>query len=141
MLEYIFFDEGLRTKFADFARDQGIPCQLDDADGLMASLPEDLDEAVADAIDEYYERLLQENAELLEGTEDALEKSAAGVQVQLGDGSPCNIVFDPDLLARLLGCISLEELRDMVQSIAQAVENPDGRPICQILADREAQQR
>ena len=130
MLEYIFFEETLRDKFATFLRGRGVEPTLSDESGCVAAIPEDLEDDLADAIDECYERLLQENAELLEGTEDALEKNAAGVRVELADGTPCMVRLDPDLMARLLGCISLEELRDMVQDIAAAVENPDDRPLC-----------
>jgi hypothetical protein len=83
-----------------------------------------------ESIDHFYEKLLQENAAMLEGTEFDFEKNAAGVRVVLANGAPCTIRFDPDFLARLLQSISMEELRDMVQHIASSVENPDDRPLC-----------
>jgi len=132
MLEYVFFEESLREKFVRFAAERDVAVEKSNEAGFLASVPEDLDEVRSDELDEYYEVLLQENADLLEGTEDGLEKNAAGVQVELSDGTPCNIKFDPDMLARLLNCISLEELRDLVQAIAVRVENPDDRPICQL---------
>lgn len=128
MLEYVFFDEGVRDKFAAFVRSRGVVCELVDDDGLIAKVPEDVEEAIADAIDEEYEALLQETAELLE--DEVVDKAAAGVMVQLSDGTPCQVRLDPSLMARMLGCISLEELRDLVQDIAVAVENPDAGPIC-----------
>lgn len=36
----------------------------------------------------------------------------------------------PGLMARMLGCITLEELRDLVQDIALQVEDPDDLPVC-----------
>lgn len=132
MLEYVFFEASLREKFVRFAAEKGVVAEKSDEGGFMVLVPEDVADELFDELDHYYEVLLQENAEMLEGTEDALEKSAAGVQVQLADGTPCNIKFDPDVLARLLNCISLEELRDLVQAIAIRVENPDDRPICQL---------
>ncbi len=131
MLEYIFFDEGIRDKFVSFLHERGVVCATSDEGGLVAAIPEDLDDDLSDAIDHQYEVLLQENATLLEGTEDGLEKNAAGVQVQLADGSRCMIRLDPDLVARMLTALSLEELRDTVQSIAEQVEHPDNRPLCQ----------
>ncbi len=128
MLEYVFFDEGIREKFAEFVRGHGLECRFSDEDGLIALIPEDMDDEVSDAIDQCYELLLQETAELLE--EETVEKSAAGVMVQLSDGTPCQVRLDPNLMARLLGCLSLEELRDFVQEVALAVENPDAGPIC-----------
>jgi hypothetical protein len=133
MLDYIFFAQGLRDRFVDFARERGIEASVSgsEEEGFLASLPEDMDDAVTETMDHFYEVLLQENADLLEGTEYALEKNVAGVRVVLADGTPCNISFDPDLLARMLQSISMEELRDVIQHIATSVQNPDDRPICQ----------
>lgn len=131
MLEYVFFDESIRQKFADFLAENKVDYRLNNEDGgCLAEVPEDLEDTLADAIDHCYEMLLQETAELIEGTEDALEKNVAGVQVALADGTPCTVRLNPDLLARVLNCISMEELRDMAQAIAEGVENPDNRPLC-----------
>lgn len=130
MLEYVFFDEGLRDKFVAFVSAKGIECHCSDDKGLIAAVPEDLDDDVSDAIEDYYDLLLKENEDLLEGTEDALEKHAAGVQVQLQDGSSLMIRIDPDTLGRLLKELSLVELRDFVQGIAEQVEKGEDRPLC-----------
>lgn len=130
MLDYVFFDRTLRDRFVDYLRGEGVPAESSDGDGFLASLPDDLDDELSERIEHRYEVLLQENAELLEETGDALEINAAGVRVILGDGTPCTIRFPPDLLARLLQSITMDELRDMVQTIAAAVENPDDRPLC-----------
>ncbi len=130
MLNYIFFDASLRDRFADFVRERSAEVVISDEDGFVASISEDLDDDLSAEIDHCYEKLLQENAAMLEGTDAALEKNVAGVQVTLDDGSPCMIRLNPDLLARMLGCISLEELHDLVQSVASAVQNPDNRPLC-----------
>lgn len=129
MYEYVFFDQGLCDKFTRRLDSESIDYQCDH-EALLVGVSEAISEQQAEQLDDFYERLLQENAELLEGTEDALEKNAAGVRVVLGDGSPCMVRLDPDLMARMLNCISLEELRDMVQAIATNVENPDDRPLC-----------
>jgi len=131
MLEYVFFDVTIRQKFADFLAEKGVECRLNDEDdGCIAEVPDDLGRELDDAIDHYYEMLLQETAELIESTEDALEKNVMGVQVALSNGTSCTIRLDPDLVARVLNCISMEELRDMAQTIAEGVENPDDRPLC-----------
>ncbi len=131
MLEYLFFDPELRDRFVAFAESQGVACTPGEDDSTVL-LPEDIADEVAEAIEETYDRLLQENAERLEEGEDALEKNVAAVMVQLSDGRPCNIKLDPELLSRLLQSISVEELRDLVQSIAVAVENPSDKPVCQL---------
>jgi hypothetical protein len=127
MLEYIFFHESLRDQFVNFLRERGVEMQLSEADGLMVAIPDDLDDALNEAIEQRYDLLLQEHTDVMEGI---LEKDVAGVRVLLGDGTPATIRFDPDLLARVLQSISMEELRDMVQAIAEQVEHPDDRPLC-----------
>ena len=130
MLDYIFFDQGLRERFTEFVRERGVEATVSDDGGLLASIPEDLEDELTAEIEHCYELLLQENADLLEATEDRLEKNVAGVRVVLADGTPCTVRFDPNLLARMLQSITMEELRDMVQHIATSVENPDDRPLC-----------
>lgn len=130
MLEYVFFDEGLRDKFVQFLQVRGVQIDTADNDNFLVMVPDDLDDELSDEIDYRYELLLQENADLLESEEGAVEKSAAGVRVELSDGTPCMVRLSPELLKRMLGCISMEELRDMVQSIALQVEDPDDLPVC-----------
>lgn len=127
MLEYVFFDEKIRDKFIEELNRKGVETGCDE---LIVEVPEDLDDALADEIDHCYEVLLQETAELMEEGDDALEKNVMGVHVALADGSACTIRLDPDLIARLLNCITMEELRDMAQTIVEGVENPDNRPLC-----------
>lgn len=134
MLEYLFFDAAIRDKFVAFLEEHKVEFRLnDDDESLIAEVPEDLDEELADAIDECYEKLLQETAELLEQTDDAMEKNVAGVQVQLGDGTICTVRLDPDLVGRILNCISMAELRDMVQEVALWVERRDNSPLCHVV--------
>ena len=130
MLEYIFFEASLRDKFIDFLRERGVTAELADDDGFIAKIPDDLEDELSDEIDECYDLLLQENADMLESQEGGVEKSAAGVRVQLSDGTPCMVRLSPELLSRMLGCITMEELRDMVQAIALQVEDPDDLPVC-----------
>ena len=47
MLEYVFFDESIRNKFADFLREKGVDFRLTDEDGAcIAEVPEDLDDEI-----------------------------------------------------------------------------------------------
>ncbi len=130
MLEYVFFDEGIRDKFVEELRAKGVDVTTSDDGGCLAEVPEDLDDKLSDEVDYLYEKLLQETAELLEESEGVFEKNVIGVMVALEDGTPCTIRLDPDLVARLLNCISMEELRDLAQTIAEGVQNPDNRPLC-----------
>lgn len=74
MLEYVFFDAGIRARFVEFLRGHSVVASLYDADGYIAGIPEDLDDELSDAIDECYDRLLQDNSDLLERSEGGLEK-------------------------------------------------------------------
>lgn len=130
MLEYVFFDESILNKFVEFSRARGIDARCPQGEQLIVEIPEDLDGALEDEIDDRYERLLQETAQLLEEGKDALEKNVAGVQITLSDGTGCTIRLDPDFVSRILTAITMEELRDMVQHVADGVENPDNRPLC-----------
>jgi hypothetical protein len=130
MLEYVFFDEGIRDKFVEELAAKGVTVSTTDEDGCIAEVPEDLDDKLADEVDYLYEKLLQETAALMEEGEGAFEKNVMGVMVALEDGTPCTIRLNPDLVARLLNCISMEELRDLAQTIAEGVQNPDNRPLC-----------
>lgn len=130
MLEYVFFDESILNNFVMFARARGIDARQNPGEDLIVEIPEDLDPSLEQEIDMQYEHLLQETASLLEQGSDALEKNVAGVQITLSNGRRCTIRLDPDFVARILTAISMEELRDMVQHVADGVENPDDRPLC-----------
>ena len=132
MFEYIFFEPSLRDRFTDFLRGHAVAFETAAEDDLLVCVPDDIDDELSDALDVLYEQLLQQNAEMLEDTEDALVRNAAGVRVQLADGQPCMVRLDPELMSRLLACIGLEELRDMVQAIAAQVESPDDSPLCHL---------
>lgn len=132
MIDYIFFDEGLRTRFVEYIRQRGVTCteEPDPLGSGVVSIPEDLDEELFESIDRYYEDLSRMQAELLEETEDRLERNVAGVRVTLSDGRPCMVRLDPDLVSRLLTVLSLDELHELVTTIARCGENPDDRPLC-----------
>lgn len=133
MLEYVFFDEGIRAKFLDFLHEQGVDARSNNEDGFIVEVPEDLDDEVADAIDARYELLLQETAALMEEGDDAMEKNVAGVTFELANGEACTVRLDPDIVARVLNCLTMEEFRDMVQLIARRIEKPDNSPLCHVL--------
>lgn len=137
MIDYIFFDDGLRARFADFLQANGVS-YTEEPDPLgsgVVSIPEDLDEDLYDAIDLHYDELTAMQAELLEQTEDRLEKNVAGIRVTLSDGRPCMVRLNPDLVSRVLTVLSLEELQEMVTVIARCGENPDDLPVCHTRED------
>ena len=131
MMEYIFFDQRLCARFMDYLARLKVPYQeTTDELGMVVEVPEDLDDDMTDKIEEFYEQLMQEQAQLLEEGENRLEKNAAGISITLSDGRPCMVRIEPDMMARLLGCFSVEELHELITSVARSVENPDNSPIC-----------
>lgn len=131
MFEYMFFDHDLRRQFIDFAHDHGVQCEaVEDSMGLVAALPEDIPEAVSDALERRYDELLELQSERVDRAEGAATHQAAGVRVTLGDGRPCMIKLEPSLVNRLLAAFSLEDVQHLVQAIAHSVENPTDEPVC-----------
>ena len=130
MYEYVFFDKEISERFVADLKLRMLEHQLLGEDGLLIGVSEEISDEDSDAIDHLYDRLLQQSGELLEQGEDALEISAAGVQVELADGSPCTIRLEPDLVGHLLTAVSMEELRDLCQTIAEGVERRDNSPLC-----------
>ena len=138
MFEYLFFDNEIRDRFCHELSKLGAEHRLNKDSPLLVEVPEDIDEALSDVIDTLYEKLLQATADLLEEQGQGLEKNVAGVQVQLADGGICTIRLEPDLVSRLLTAISMEELRDMCQVIAEGVERRDNSPLCHDLPGCQA---
>lgn len=130
MLEYIFFDEELRQRFVAHAHTHGIDCTLlPDDMGLLAATPEDIDERISDELDTYYDMLMEEQADRVDAA-DRETHQAAGVRVTLSDGRPCMIKLEPALANRLLAAFTLEEMQELVNTIARSVENPADGPLC-----------
>lgn len=131
MFEYMFFDEELRQRFVAYARARGIECILPmDNMGLVAATPEDLDETVSDELDDYYDELMEEQADRVDAADCKATHQAAGIRVTLQDGRPCMIRLEPAMANRLLAAFTLVEMQELVNVIARSVENPNNEPVC-----------
>ena len=131
MFEYMFFDEELRQRFVTFTHARGVECALSpDQMGLLAAVPEDIDETVSDELDAYYDELMEEQADRTDALDGDATHQAAGIRVTLSDGRPCMIRLEPALANRLLAAFSLEEMQELVNAIALSVENPEDAPLC-----------
>ena len=133
MYEYVFFDQGLRNQFVDALKACKAEHQSLGEDGLLIGVSEEINDEDSEAIDHLYDQLLEQSCALMEQSEDALEINVAAVQVELADGSPCTIRLDPEFVGRLLTAISMEELRDLCQTISEGVERRDNSPLCHVL--------
>ncbi len=132
MFTYIFFDDGLRARFAEYVQARGVAYseEPDPMGGSVVSISEDIEDDLYEAIETYYEELSALQERLLEETSDRLETNQAGVRVTLSDGRPCMVRLEPELVSRLLRVLNLEELQELATTIARAAENPHDAPIC-----------
>ncbi|MCU7945645.1 MAG: hypothetical protein KZQ72_03205, partial [Candidatus Thiodiazotropha sp. (ex Cardiolucina cf. quadrata)] len=65
MLEYIFFDERPWQGFIDYLIQLGLkPVATSNEEGWLVSLPEDLDDALDEKIETYYDQMLTMNEAL-----------------------------------------------------------------------------
>jgi hypothetical protein len=138
MFEYIFFDAALRDKFVDFAQQRSVSCTVtDDHLGLVVSIPEDIPEDVAEQMEDYYDALEGEQANLSE-TEGDL-KRLAGFRFNLPDGQSRMLPLPITVANRLLASFSLEELQELFSTVAECTLNPKDEHLCKILAARDQQ--
>lgn len=134
MLDYVFFDRRPRERFVAFARAQGLqPICRDEAGGeFQVSLPDDLDDAVSERVEAFYDEMLDYDRQLAEadpGGESA-GVQAAGVVLSLASGERVYAAVEPELLARVMAVLSAEEFGRLVEAVVAAVENPDRRTLC-----------
>lgn len=132
MLEYIFFDQRPWQQFIDYLESLGLqPARSSGDQGWLVALPEDLDDALDEKIEAYYDQMLEMNESLVAEEEGEAHVHTAGVNVTLADGRVVQAAIDPSLMQRLLDAVTPQELGELVNAIADAVENPDERPFCQ----------
>lgn len=133
MLEYIFFDAGLRDSFVAHAGSLGLECELrDDALGLVVALDEEaLNDELEDSLEERYEQLQDEQAGLL-AQEDGGLQQLAGFRVNLPDGQSCQVPLPPELANRLMASFSLDEIQTLLDTVARSVLDPQ-QHLCKIL--------
>ncbi len=133
MIEYIFFHPKPRDLFGQFLVKNGISLENNtdetDVEGLIIALADDLDETISEKIESYYDELLEMDEELLvEDPGDIIDQ--AGLAVTLNNGESTFASIDPDVLNRMLTVVSRDEIGCFIDSIVNAVEQPDQRPLC-----------
>jgi len=135
MLEYLFFTQPIADKFITYLDDKGLEwSQYDDPmlGSIVIKTPEDIDDELWDEIDDFHESLGDEDQKLIEATmvDDETETNAAGIYIQLVNGTQTVAQIDPDVMNRMLENISMSEFNGFVETIVSSVENPDDSPIC-----------
>jgi hypothetical protein len=135
MLEYIFFHRKPYQQFLEFLREQHITplkegTDQTDIQGLVVYLQDNLDDELSERIEDFYDAMMAIDEELVMDDAEADEMSQVGVAVTLNDGRSVLASVDPMVLNRVLTVISHQQLGELVDAIAYAVENPDDRPLC-----------
>jgi len=132
MLEYVLFAEQLRDRFTQWLEDNNIFYRTEgDGDELLVLVDENLDEEMQDGVDEQYDLLLEESARLADEEDDSPDSvHLVGIQFQRSDGTLGLVRITPELANRLHRCLDMVELQAFVQTVVDAVEDPDSRPLC-----------
>lgn len=133
--DYIFFDAGLADALLSFASALGAPglVRTDPLGGWVVQVPEDLPDAVQDAIEAEYNRLMLHQRDVLDAADGPDTNDVLGVHVTLPGGDDCLVRVPPLLGRKLVNTFSFEEIHQLVTLIAaQAVQPVDG-PLCQKL--------
>jgi len=132
MLEYVLFAEQLRDRFTKWLDDNGIVYRTaGSGDELLVLVDENLDEDVQDRVDGQYDLLLEESARIADEEDDSPDAvHLVGIQFQRSDGRIGLVRITPELANRLHRCLDMVELQAFVQTVVDAVENPDSGPLC-----------
>jgi hypothetical protein len=134
MLEYILFHKKPFQLFIDWLKEKGVSPVIEiEDDNYEIKIPEDLEENLLDEIDERYEELMDMNQQIVNDEERDNNQGhhMAGIVVTLKDGSVSYADVDPNLLGRVMSAVSPEELGEIVNAIANAVEDPQPKAYCQ----------
>ncbi|MFW2440409.1 MAG: hypothetical protein ACN4GR_13690 [Arenicellales bacterium] len=131
MLEYIFFHDEPRKQFIQYLLKHDIPyVEQSDSMGMVVAVAEDLGEEIEELTESHYDKLMENAEELLIQDGEASEKDVAAITITLDDGRTIYASVSPNVINRVLGVITTQELNDLVNSIVSSVLNPDERPIC-----------
>ncbi len=131
MIEFIFFDDKLQNRFCDHLRTKQIGFSLaKDTMGQLVRVDLDETDTRADALEDFYDTLMQQQEAMLlsENAENSFAVTA--ITVHLQDGATVYANVDPELMNRLLSVLRPEEVSDLVDAIASAIENHDTQPLC-----------
>ena len=138
MLEFIFFHQNICSIFTDYLAELNIEYQIDDdGDSLVVSIADDVDDVRLELIEDEYDRMLDLTREQTDSEEGESPENyqKASLLISLQDGSSSYAHVDMDIINRVLRAINTDELNQIIESVVDAVENPDDRSYCQIIKD------
>jgi hypothetical protein len=136
MIEYIFFDAGLRDKFVNYAKQHDVPCNaIEDNLGLVVEVSEEIPEEMADRLEEFYEALEDEQTSMSKAEGDL--KRLAGFRFNLPNGESRMLPLQTDIANRLLVHFTLAEIQSLFDNVARCTLEPNDERLCHILAAQE----
>ena len=132
MIEYIFFDEGLRDRFLKVVVAQGIASEVraDQIEGFLVVLSEDLADEVVDLLEDEYDVLMVEQRCLVESLDGDKARTLMGVNITLPDGQQRMVPLPAIYARRLYEHFTIEEIQQCVSGIAESVLKPDAGSLC-----------
>lgn len=131
MLDYVFFHATPAQHFEDYLSLKAIPFEkIDEEEIITISIAEDFDQEITTEIEQKYDSLMEMGSDILASQTGDGQINAAGLTVTLKDGRVSYAVLDPGIVNKVLTVLELEELNQLVNAIADAVENPDATPLC-----------
>ena len=130
--EYLFFDTAVRDRFRRFLDELGVASDVrtDEIAGFVVETPDGLGDERQEAIEKEYDRLLDAQREAVDARDESSGHDRMGVAITLSDGSPCLVRIPGALGRRLCAVLTLEEVHDLVATIARCVEHPSTGPLC-----------
>ncbi len=131
MLEYVFFNDRFKALFIERLASLGIAHAqtVDPIEGAAVIQIEEPDDALWDALDDYYDELSDADQAAMESAAgDSM--STAGIYIVLRDGRKTVAKIRPEVMNRMLSVVSMEEFNEFVETIVRSVESPDDTPIC-----------
>lgn len=136
MIEYIFFEATLRDRFVRYAEQHDIPCNaIEDSMGMVVEVSEDIPEEMADRLEEFYEALEDEQASLSRDEGDL--NRLAGFGFKLPNGDARMVPVSTDMANRLMLHFKLEEIQELLNSVARYALEPPNEHLCKILAEQK----
>ncbi len=132
MLDYIFYYANSLQEFAKYLESRSIPFETrNDALGQVVAISEEIEDATLDEVEICYEGLQRDQEAVLDAQAEGEPGSTqTALTVQLGSGQTVYASVPADLMRRLLTVLRPEEIGQLVNAVAMAVECPDLRPLC-----------
>ena len=138
MLEFIFFHHNICKLFIDFTTARDIEYHTsEDDETITVSVSEDLDDDLIEQLEDEYDRLLDFSRDQTDSDEGESRENyqKASLLITLKNGEISYAHIDTDIINRVLRTISTDELNQLIEAVADAVEYPDDRSYCQIIKD------